>query len=181
MKLIIGLGNPGVKYKNTRHNLGFLVLDYLAQEYQTKFTLIKNFKAEIAEFHKNNQKFLLVKPLTYMNLSGTTVKKIKNFYKITTNNILVISDDKDMIFGKTRMRTKGRSGGHNGLKNIITEIASEEFLRLKVGVGNSENPLFKNSTAFVLDSFSEDELITLQSEIIPKTKEFIIKWMKNEI
>lgn len=136
MRLIIGLGNPGKKYAQTRHNLGFMVLDALG--------------TAIAK--KDN--FLLVKPQTYMNLSGQAVAKIARYYKIKPEEILIIHDDKDLPFGKIRIRHKGSAGGHLGVQSVIDALKTDKFSRLKIGIGK---PDIKNTEKFVLQKFSSEE------------------------
>ncbi|ASP28758.1 peptidyl-tRNA hydrolase [Spiroplasma corruscae] len=137
-KLIVGLGNPGNSYYKTRHNAGFLIVDYLLQKYGFEKKTIK-FNAEIFITKINNVKVIFLKPLTYMNLSGEALNKTMSFFKIDKKDILVIHDDKDLDVAVFRFKNKGSSGGHNGLKNIISHLGSEEFKRIKVGVGKPIN------------------------------------------
>ena len=158
MKLIFGLGNPGKKYEKTRHNVGFLFLDYFAQKFSFPVSKIESrFKAEISEGIFNGEKTLLIKPLTYMNLSGESVQKIQHFYKVEKEDILIVYDDKDMEFGKIRFREEGSSGGHNGIKSIIS-VLSQEFKRIKIGVANDEMSKFRDTADFVLGNFKKDEI-----------------------
>lgn len=151
MKLVVGLGNPGREYKNTRHNIGFMVLDnYLGKV---------NWKTKMENYYYmeevNGEQIMFIKPLTYMNLSGLAVSKIVNFYKIDIKDILVIQDDLDMNVGTYKIKRNSSSGGHNGIKSIIAELNSEEFARLKVGIGKSiQIPTDK----YVLGKFSTDEM-----------------------
>lgn len=150
MKLVVGLGNPGREYKNTRHNIGFMVLDnYLGKV---------NWKTKMENYYYmeevNGEQIMFIKPLTYMNLSGLAVSKIVNFYKIDIKDILVIQDDLDMNVGTYKIKRNSSSGGHNGIKSIIAELNSEEFARLKIGIGKSiQIPTDK----YVLGKFSTDE------------------------
>lgn len=164
MKLIVGLGNPGIEYKNTRHNIGFLVIDEFARSKNLEFKNSKPFKALI---YKDNN-FILLKPLTYMNLSGESVKKVQDFYKINSKDILIISDDFNLDFLRLRLREKGSSGGHNGLKSIISSIGTEEFNRLRIGLGEVQY----DTVDFVLGKFDKDKLKKIES-IYPKTNEII--------
>lgn len=132
--LIVGLGNPGEKYARTRHNLGFLALDLLAERQKLKINRIK-YKALVAETEFGGERCLLMKPQTYMNLSGESVGEAARFYKIPADHVVVISDDISLPVGKLRIRTGGSAGGHNGLKNIIQHLGTDQFPRIKVGVG----------------------------------------------
>ena len=136
--LIVGLGNPGEKYARTRHNLGFLALDLLAEQQKLKINRIK-YKALVAETEFGGARCLLMKPQTYMNLSGESVGAAARFYKIPADHILVVSDDIALPVGKLRLRAAGSAGGHNGLKNIIRHLGSDRFPRIKVGVGMPQN------------------------------------------
>ena len=132
--LVVGLGNPGAKYESTRHNMGFLVVDKLAQNEKLKFNKLR-FKAWTAVWEVGGEKVLLMKPQTYMNLSGEAVGQAARFYKIPADHVLVISDDIALPAGKLRIRAGGSAGGHNGLKNIIQHLGTDRFPRIKVGVG----------------------------------------------
>lgn len=132
MKLIVGLGNPDKEYLNTFHNLGFMSVDALAKKLNVEFTK-KQCRADIATFGVGQNKVILAKPLTYMNLSGESVRELISFYKIDLNNLLVIYDDFDLVKGAIRYREKGSSGTHNGMRNIIKELGSGDFSRIRVG------------------------------------------------
>ena len=136
--LLVGLGNPGLKYESTRHNMGFLAVDKLAEVERFKFTKLR-FKAWTATATLGGEKVLVMKPQTYMNLSGESVGQAARFYKIPPEHVLVISDDISLPIGKLRIRANGSAGGHNGLKNIIQHLGSDRFPRIKVGVGMPEN------------------------------------------
>lgn len=136
--LIVGLGNPGQKYEHTRHNMGFDVIDELARRWHV--TLWKeDMKAEIGQTLVNGEKVLLVKPLTYMNNSGEAVGAIARYYKVDLDDIYIICDDLDLPPGKTRIRKKGASGGHNGIKSLIAHLGSENFNRFRIGVGHPQD------------------------------------------
>ena len=135
--LVVGLGNPGAKYESTRHNMGFLVVDKLAQNEKLKFNKLR-FKAWTAAWEVGGEKVLLMKPQTYMNLSGEAVGQAARFYKIPADHVLVISDDIALPAGKLRIRAGGSAGGHNGLKNIIQHLGTDRFPRIKVGVGSPQ-------------------------------------------
>lgn len=136
--LVVGLGNPGARYESTRHNMGFLALDRLAEREKLRFNKLR-FKAWTAEWKLGEDKVLLMKPQTYMNLSGESVGAAARFYKIPADHILVVSDDIALPVGKLRLRAAGSAGGHNGLKNIIRHLGSDRFPRIKVGVGMPQN------------------------------------------
>lgn len=133
--LVVGLGNPGTQYESTRHNMGFLAVDKLAQEENFRFSKLR-FKAWTATWEIDGQKVLVMKPQTYMNLSGESVGEAARFYKIPPEHVLVISDDIDLPAGRLRIRPGGSAGGHNGLKNIIQHLGTDRFPRIKVGVGS---------------------------------------------
>lgn len=135
MYIIVGLGNPGKKYENTRHNMGFIVVDLLAEKYGIKVDKIK-FKALVGEGRIAGQKVLLVKPQTYMNLSGQSVMEVMNFYKEDIENLIVIYDDIDIPTGTIRLRKKGSAGTHNGMRNIVYLLQEDGFPRIRVGIGS---------------------------------------------
>lgn len=157
MKLIVGLGNPGKEYENTRHNIGFMVINnYLKNEkFKTKFNGMYLKKVI------NNEEVIFLKPLSYMNLSGEVVKKYVNYFKINLSDLLIISDDLDMPCFKIKLKYKGSSGGHNGLKNIIQNINTEEFKRLKIGISNNLNI---DTKSYVLSKFNQEELEKLHKK-----------------
>ena len=154
MKLIVGLGNPGKEYEQTRHNTGFMVLDAIADELQIDVTQ-KKFKSLIGKGTYRGQSVLLMKPQTYMNLSGEAVRAAFDFYHLELEDILIIYDDLDLPVGKIRLREKGSAGGQNGMKNIINHLHSQEFDRIRVGIGNDK----RIPTAdYVLGKFRKEEL-----------------------
>lgn len=172
MKVIVGLGNPGSKYEKTRHNIGFIFCDMLAQELNLEYR--KKFSALVAETNLGGEKVLVVKPQTFMNLSGQTVHEIQSFYKLKAQDFLVIQDDLDLKFGKIRIKQKSRSGGHNGIKDIINQLKTEEVLRIKFGILNE----YKNNVRdFVLDDFSKAEQKEIENKYV-QIEEIISKWVK---
>ena len=177
MKLIIGLGNPGKKYEQTRHNIGFLVIGELQRELNTPdFKLNKKFQAEISEININKEKIILAKPQTFMNESGKAIKLLKNFYKIPIKNIFVVRDDIDMELGKYREKKNSSSGGHNGINSIIKNLGSQSFTQIKIGIKN--NSLEKlNPADFVLQNFTNQEKEKLK-ERVPQFIEKIKKLIK---
>lgn len=154
MKLIVGLGNPGSEYRNTRHNIGFNLLDFIVNKNNLYFKSNKKFNSEVCDMIVNNEKVLLVKPLSFMNLSGEVVKKYMDYYNIDSNDILVFQDDLDMEFGKIRILYDSSSGGHNGIKNISNLIGTQKYTRLKIGISNNKNIDTKD---YVLGNFSSEE------------------------
>ncbi len=163
MKLIIGLGNLGDKYKFTRHNAGFMALDYLSHKWNFSFTNESKFKGEIAKTNINGESVLFLKPLTFMNLSGESLIAVMNFYKIQREDILVIYDDIALPTGALRFRAKGSDGGHNGIKSIIRVLGgNNSFDRLKVGIG-PQPPL--PSEVYVLQNFSEEQLTEIKATL----------------
>ena len=153
MKLIVGLGNPGKEYENTRHNIGFIFIDNFAKSLNVNIDK-KKFDGLYNEVNINNEKVILLKPQTYMNLSGESIIKFVNFYKINIEDILIINDDLDLDFGRIRLRMNGSSGGHNGLKNIILHLGTTDFKRLKVGISNDKN---RDTKDYVLGKFSKED------------------------
>lgn len=153
--MLVGLGNPGTKYENTRHNAGFICLDVVAEKYGVKINKLK-FKSLMGEGRIEGKRCLFLKPQTFMNLSGEAVRDAASFYKIPPEKILVIFDDISLDPGKLRIRRKGSDGGHNGMKNIIYHLNSNEFPRIKVGVGAKPNPEY-DLADWVLSRFSQSE------------------------
>lgn len=153
--LIVGLGNPGKKYEFTRHNAGFLFADLFADKHNFKIDRLK-FKSLIADTRVNGKRCLFIKPQTFMNLSGEAVRDAAEFYKIPPEKIIVIFDDISLEPGKMRIRRKGSAGGHNGIKNIIYHMKSEDFPRIKIGVGAKPHPDY-DLADWVTSPFSKDE------------------------
>ncbi len=159
--MIVGLGNPGKKYEFTKHNAGFLCIDLFAQELGEKIDRLK-FKALIADVKINGKRCLLMKPQTFMNLSGDAVRDAAEFYKIPPEKIIVIFDDISLEPGKLRIRRKGSDGGHNGIKSIIYQLQSDNFPRIKLGIGKKPHPDF-DLADWVLEPFTKDALKELRS------------------
>lgn len=174
MKLIVGLGNPGSQYEDTRHNMGFMVIDELAET--LKISNFKNdFDASIARFNYMDEVILLAKPLTYMNLSGTSVKKIIDYYKIKIEDLLVVSDDMALEPGRIRLREKGSSGGQKGLQNIIDNLNTSNFKRIRVGIGEPEH----NVVDYVLSKPKKEDQEKID-EAISNAVEAILFYLKND-
>jgi len=160
MFLIVGLGNPGKEYDGTRHNIGFAAIDYIADKYNIELNRIK-FKGVFGEGFINGKKAILLKPTTYMNLSGESIREVINFYKISNEEVIVIYDDISLEVGRLRIREKGSHGGHNGIKSIIANLGTDVFPRVKIGVGAPKG----NLVSHVLGKFSEDEIEILKETI----------------
>ncbi len=176
MKVIVGLGNPGSKYAGTRHNVGFEVLDYLAAApgvgpFRSKF------QALVAEAKEGDEQLLLLKPETFMNLSGRAVRQVVDFYKLDPNRILVISDDFNLPLGKLRVRAKGSHGGQNGLRNIQECLGTDEYPRLRVGVGQ---PADGEAVDFVLSRFKPGERTAVE-DAVAKAAEAVMVWVRQGI
>lgn len=176
MKLIIGLGNPGEKYDQTRHNIGFRVIDECSNRLginvnQTKFKSM--FGYEVVQ----GEKLCLLKPLTYMNLSGEAVRPFIDYYKISVEDIVVVYDDLDLPPGKIRLRQKGGHGGHNGIKSLIAHLGTEKFKRIRVGVGRP--PIGIQVSNYVLGTFSPEEK-PLVSEAVVNSTDACETWLKED-
>jgi len=156
--LIVGLGNPGRQYRMTRHNLGFMVVNHFAQEYNFQWKKGRG-KAEISKGKIDNESIILAKPQSYMNLSGPVVATLRNYYKVENESLLVVCDDVNLPFGRIRLRGRGSDGGHNGLASIITFLGTQDFPRLRIGVGS--NLEGKQLSEYVLGKFSKDEAAAL--------------------
>jgi len=173
VKMIVGLGNPGDEYNNTRHNVGYLVVDRYTDENKWK----NKFNALYTEKNIFNNKVLFIKPTTYMNLSGDAVVKFVNYFDISLDDILIIHDDLDLEFGNFKLKKNSGPGGHNGIKSIINRLNSQDFARLKIGISNNKKIDTKD---YVLGNFSKNE----QQELLnnqPKYNEIIDSFIKNGI
>lgn len=166
MYIIVGLGNPGKKYENTRHNMGFIAIDLLSEEYGIKVDKIK-FKSLVGEGRISGQRVVLVKPQTYMNLSGEAIREVMNFYKEDVANLIVIYDDFDIPLGTFRIRKKGSAGTHNGMKNIVYLLKDDGFPRIRVGIGS---PKSSDIIDFVIGGVSKAEKPLLEEALIKTAK-----------
>lgn len=171
MKLIIGLGNKGAEYEKTRHNAGFILIDTFAAHNGLRWQEKTKFKAMVSEYTKEETKVILVKPLTYMNLSGESVRAIRDFYKIDNENILVIHDELALPFGTIRTRIGGSDAGNNGIKSLIRHIGPD-FARIRVGILDQEMAVM-GATDFVLDRFDPEEYTTLTTSLAAKVTQLI--------
>ena len=172
MKIIAGLGNPGREYAATRHNLGFLVVDAVARRLSAANARMR-FRAEIAEALDASEKIVLLKPQTYMNLSGVSVREAAHWYKVKPEHILVVADDIDLPFGTLRMRAGGGSGGHNGIKSIAAELGTDQVPRLRVGVGRGSG----DATRQVLTRFTDAESQALP-QVIQAAADCALDWVR---
>ncbi len=176
MFIVFGLGNPGTKYASTRHNIGFTILDELAQEFRLKFKSHKKLY-KFSDFTFIQNRVILVKPLTFMNLSGKAVQSVLTTYKLSDlSNLLVIYDDIDLPFGALRLRERGSHGGQKGMKSIITTLGTGEFPRLRVGIGNHD----VDAAAYVLSRFNKNEKAELPT-IIKTASEVVQSFILNGI
>ena len=160
MFLIVGLGNPGKEYENTRHNIGFEVIDYIANKYNIELNRVK-FKGIYGEGFIQNKKVILLKPSTYMNLSGESIREVITFYKLTEDEVIVLYDDISLEIGRLRIREKGSAGGHNGIKSIIANLSTDVFPRIKIGVGQPKGDLVSH----VLGKFNKEEKSVLKESM----------------
>jgi peptidyl-tRNA hydrolase, PTH1 family len=182
MKLIVGLGNPGDKYKNNRHNAGFLAVDFILK-YNDKFIEAKpshDFKSEMQILGNGQDRVIFMKPQTYMNDSGQALKVICNFYKMDlAKDLLVVHDEVDLPFGTIRKTEDSSSAGHNGIKSIIENIGTQNFQRLRIGVETRASREEMPTDAFVLQDFSEEELKKLNDAIFPQVKKEVEKFINS--
>ena len=175
LKVIVGLGNPGREYAETRHNVGFLVVDGIAEACSMDFR--PKYQGLLAEGRLDGRCFLLFKPQTFMNLSGRAVRDMAAFFKIPAQEILVVHDDMDLACGKIRFRERGSSGGHNGIRSLIGELGSEEFWRLKIGVGRP--PAEWDPARYVLAPFQDDEIPILE-EVLARAEKGVGLWLEGK-
>lgn len=161
MYIIAGLGNPGKRYENTRHNIGFIALDLLAERNHITINKIKH-KALVGEGRISGQKVLLVKPQTYMNLSGQSLREVMGYYKEDTENLIVIYDDIDIETGTIRIRKKGSAGTHNGMRSIVYDLQSDQFPRIRIGMGSQQKGDLRG---FVTGGFSKEEREPLEDAV----------------
>ncbi len=175
MYLIAGLGNPGTQYEMTRHNIGFHTIDYIADELGVKVKKLK-YKALYGECEIAGEKVLLIKPQTFMNLSGESIVEFVKFFKVPVENVIIISDDISLATGRIRVRPKGSAGGHNGLKSIIYMLSSDAFPRVRIGVGAPAHSDY-DLADYVLGKFTKDEIPVLEDAIVKayKASQEIIK------
>ena len=180
MKLIVGLGNPGEQYKHTRHNAGFLAVDFILNDGDSFMQARPSheFKSEMHTVTQNGNKIIFIKPQTFMNDSGQALKVICNFYKMDlTQDLLVIHDEVDLPLGTIRLTNSSSAAGHNGVQSIIDNLGTQDFHRLRIGVETRAARADMPTDAFVLQNFTSDELAKLQSDVLPKAKAEIEKFL----
>jgi PTH1 family peptidyl-tRNA hydrolase len=190
MRVIVGLGNPGPQYAETRHNIGFMLIDLLAAGYKLQFRA--KFQGLWTEGNVEGKRIMLLKPQTFMNLSGRSVRELTNFYKIPGEDLLIVHDDIDLSFGKIRLRAQGSAGGHNGIKSILAELGTDKFWRLKLGVGRPSIQIpqsdLRDSNCepqttiidHVLSPFVEDQITQLE-DMLGRAEKATNLWINGEI
>lgn len=174
MKMMIGLGNPGKQYEKTRHNVGFQVIDELAERFAAPPMQLK-FNGAYTILHRPEGKVLLVKPLTYMNLSGECVRPLMDYYDIDVNDIVVMYDDLDLAPGQLRLRQKGSAGGHNGMKSLIAHMGTLTFNRIRMGIGRPTGGM--KVPDYVLSTFSKEELPLIE-DMVQRSADACEEWLK---
>jgi PTH1 family peptidyl-tRNA hydrolase len=175
MLILVGLGNPGEQYSRNRHNIGFILLDYIASEFKADFHLNSKLYAETALIDIEGQKILLVKPQTFMNLSGQSVKKVLEYHNASTQDLRIIYDDKDIPLGNIRLRKEGSAAGHNGVKDIIAHLGTNEFWRVRIGIGRE---LMRDTKRYVLANFTNLELNPIKKNFDTAWKDIISTELK---
>ncbi len=169
---MVGLGNPGLKYEFTRHNIGFRIVDSLAQDIEVEFKKVKSYYSLISRGMINNHKVMLIKPQTFVNLSGRAVSKVVSYYKMPLQDLLIVYDDLNLELGQVRIRKKGSAGGHKGIESIMQYLNSEEIPRLRIGIGDPSVNFNYNCMSYVLSNFNNGEkdkigeVIQLSTEVI---------------
>jgi peptidyl-tRNA hydrolase, PTH1 family len=176
--LIVGLGNPGAEYANTRHNAGFLLVERLAAKWKCDWANEKKFRARIARTASNGKRIFLCEPQTFMNLSGETVGGLKDSYQLSLERLMVVVDDADLPLGTVRLRSSGSSGGHHGLESIEQHLASREFARLKIGIGRKDG--LREITNHVLGRFDSAENEVLK-KVLDRAAEQVETWLDGGI
>ncbi len=173
MKLIVGLGNPGKQYENTRHNIGFLVIDKLSEQLNIRLDQAK-FKGIFGMGNVEGEKILLLKPLTFMNLSGESIRAVMDYYQVQIEDLVVIYDDLDLPIGRIRLRQQGSAGGHNGIKSTIAHLSTQNFNRIRVGIDRPKNGM--NVADYVLGRFTKDERLMME-DVIVKCSDACDQWL----
>ena len=176
VRLIVGLGNPGKRYATTRHNIGFNVAECLAAKYKANFNAHARIPAMIAEWKAKGWRWIVLKPITFMNLSGQAVIAALNFWKIDISSLLIVLDDVELPLGGIRLRAHGSAGGHNGLKSLIAHLGSKDFARLRVGIGRPKHPSTTDLAGWVLQTFEKSELLYLE-EVVNRAVGAVESWV----
>jgi len=177
MKLVVGLGNPGEKYEETRHNVGFIIVDKFANKQGVSFRHEKVFEADVADFFIGTEKIFLVKPTTFMNNSGKAIAALLTYYNVPMEDFVVIYDDLDLAVGKLRLRAKGSAGGHNGIKSVIAHLKTQEFNRVKVGIGRQNHGT--SVISYVLGKFPKEQKLLI-NEAVDETLGVLEYFLKNK-
>jgi len=172
LEIVVGLGNPGSKYEFTRHNIGFRIVDSLARDMGTEFKKVKSYYSLISRGTINNHKVMLVKPQTFMNLSGRAVSRVVSYYKISLQDLLIVYDDLNLESGQVRIRKKGSAGGHKGIESIMQYLNSEDIPRLRIGISNPSVNFNFDCVSYVLSNFNNDEKDKIE-EVIQLSTEAI--------
>ena len=159
--LMVGLGNPGGEYADTRHNVGFRAVETLAGRWRAGWNLEKKFQARLAKVERDGRRVLLCEPQTYMNLSGEAVQAVLGYFRVPVGRLLVLTDDADLPFGEIRLRARGSSGGHHGLESVAQQVGTTDYARLKIGIGRQREGQ-RQITGYVLGAFAADEKILLE-------------------
>jgi len=173
--LIVGLGNPGIQYARTRHNAGFMVLDRLAERWRAAWTSERKFDSRMARLDRDGRRIILCQPRTFMNASGEAVGALAAYFHVPAEQILVAVDDADLPFGEIRLRARGSSGGHHGLESIEQHLATSEFVRLRVGIGRTEQGV-REITGHVLSQFGGSEKVLLE-KVLQRACDQIECWL----
>jgi len=176
--IIAGLGNPGAQYARTRHNVGFMAVEELAKRWKAAWTKESKFSARVSRVDRSGKKVLLAEPQTYMNDSGQAVQPLTSFYRVDRKNLLVVVDDADLPFGTIRMRPEGSSGGHHGLESIEQHLGSNEFARLRIGIGRTD-PAVREITGHVLSQFRKDEA-ELLGKVLTRACDQVECWLAED-
>ena len=177
MKIVVGLGNPGEKYNKTRHNVGWFFLDYISEVYGIEVQK-NNCDALVGEKNIDGEKIIFAKPMTFMNLSGNAVQKLKNWYKVEDKDIMILFDDIDIPFGTFRYREKGSGGSHNGMKDVVQKLGTQEIQRIRVGLGGLKHEK-QDMVDFVLQRFSKEELAKLE-EVFAEASKQVDEFIKSK-
>jgi PTH1 family peptidyl-tRNA hydrolase len=179
LRLIVGLGNPGREYAQTRHNAGFMVLDELAERWKARWAREKKFVARVAKADRNSERLILCEPETFMNASGEAVGVLATFYRVPVDRLLVVVDDADLPIGEIRLRARGSSGGHHGLESIEQHLATREFARLRIGIGRGQTTV-RQITGHVLAEFNRVER-DLMDKVVARACDQVECWAQDGI
>lgn len=177
--LIVGLGNPGTKYSRTRHNIGFMAVELFAERHKADWNLDERFEARMARVDFGGERLWLSEPLTYMNASGTAIRRVADYYKIATDHLLVVVDDADLRLGEIRMRSQGSSGGHHGLDSVAQHLGTTAYPRLRLGIGR-QSAAMREITNYVLGKFAPAE-IEIVDAVLDRSVNQMETWVRDGI